>query len=91
MSLLVLRPSLEIEARKAAIGNSLSGRNVRRRHRVCPDAEAPVSVGILIEPADERTVSLFAEEPRIEEYLNGGTAIFCVQTPQALDLPPGET
>ena len=88
----MLRPSLEIEARKAlqsgirsAAGMSAGDTTyVRTRKRRCRS-------GILIEPADERTVSLFAEEPRIEEYLNGGTAIFCVQTPQALDLPPGET
>ena len=45
----------------------------------------------LIEPADESTVSLFAEEPRIEEILHGGAAVVRVETPQPLDLPPSET
>src|SRR2546425_11615101 len=45
----------------------------------------------LNEPADEGTVSPFAEEPRIEEVLHGGTTVLCIKIPQPLDLRPSET
>src|ERR1700680_1061239 len=56
-----------------------------------PDAEARRSPSGLIQPAAERTVSLFAEEPRIEELLHGGTAVLWIEIPQPLDLPSRET
>src|SRR2546425_7386385 len=45
----------------------------------------------LNEPADEGTVSPFAEEPCIEEVLHGGTTVLCIKIPQPLDLRPSET